>query len=181
MKEAEFRRFVHRMDPDFGSKLNNAKLVEGFYRASHLKSFKRKSTHNGVFFLGDSVCFKDQCSASGIMHAFSDAEIASEFIAQLLDQRVEPEVARLHFTLKREFDRKDYFELACDMAKMNPPCEEDVETHKAAALDPGAASGFVTAIADSNRLNEISDFALGESIMQPLRETYYEPVHCAFA
>lgn len=181
LKDQDFMKEIYQMDPEMGAALSNAKRVEPFYRCSDLPSFRRKSTHCGVYFMGDSVCFKDQCSASGITHALADAELAFASLDRMLGENLSPEDARLSYSYKREADRKDYFALACEMAKMTPASCEEVLSHQECALDPGATSAFLTLCSDSNRLSPEAQAMLNTHTEKSLRSQYYEPVPCTLA
>ena len=180
LKEPEFRSRIQQMDPEFGAELSGARKVEGFYRASHLASFKRKSIHAGVFFLGDAACFKDQCTASGITHALCDAEIAHEEIDQYLQKKKPRERSEWEFSERRELDRGSYFKLACAMAAMVPATRDEVATHRMAAKDPGAASGFITLCADSNALAATAKIFHSDDAKSTHKEIYHDPIQCTF-
>jgi 2-polyprenyl-6-methoxyphenol hydroxylase-like FAD-dependent oxidoreductase len=164
LNDDQFRRKIFEIDPEFGDLLSNGKREGAFYRASDIASFKRSGVKANVYFLGDAYCFKDQCTASGITHALSDAEFARESIDQFLKGTLDRICAEAMFETRRAADRDPFFLQACEMASMKVISEQERQQMIEVSRDQRNTDIFLAQISDSAPIE--SNLAERKGVMQ---------------
>lgn len=152
-----FSSLVAAVDPAFADRLRTqGEREERFYRAANLASHKRASAFGNVLFAGDAACFKDQCTASGILHALRDAELAVDAIADFQAGRATLSEAQRTYAAKREADTEAYFDFACASAAMEPATADEKALVAACQRNPDLAANFLSACGDSLPLAQLA-------------------------
>ena len=158
-------RLFELLAPELAERLRSGHRVERMYGVLDQASFMRRTSGPGWLLVGDAASFKDQCTASGITHAFRDAELAAEEISRGLQQR--PLDRALHdYSRRRYLDSVDYHRFVSAQAEMNPARPEELELARAVADDPVQTGRYLAMFGDTL---PVRAFMARRSIAQVLR------------
>jgi glycine C-acetyltransferase/8-amino-7-oxononanoate synthase len=144
--EANFLSAAQYVSPELGEMVRAAKRNEQFYGTADQTAFWRKSTGPNYVLVGDASCFKDQCTASGMTHAFRDAELAADALDHALkgDANALDTYARLKY-----LDSIDYFNFVSAQAESNPTRLDEIEMFEGIKSDPVQLGRFLAMFGDS--------------------------------
>ncbi len=134
---------VKNLDPEFRDCISQKK-VEPFYRAVNLDAQRRPSYDKNVLFVGDAASFKDQCSASGIMHALRDAFLASDALGG------QSSISFGIYDRLRRLDHDKYFDFVCTQARMDAPTEESMDAFRKMNQSESQKNNFFALLGDAN-------------------------------
>lgn len=81
-----FQRTLELINPEISRKVLEGVRKEGFYSTDDMTGFIRPAAGADFALIGDAACFKDQVTASGMTHAFRDAELLGELLSKALHQ-----------------------------------------------------------------------------------------------
>ena len=171
-----FIRTLSHINPEIGEIVATQGVQEErFYGTNDMAGFIRTSSGPGWALIGDAACFKDQCTASGMTHAFRDAELVSDHVfAGLVTGDLESELRE--YSRKRFVDSWRYYEFVCQQAEMNPARVDELQLLKAVTKNQKYVERFIGMYADTypvkhffskrhtkeilgETLNEVSDFS----------------------
>lgn len=148
-KEENFFKAIEYIDADFAKELKELcsdKKLE-FHSAVNMSSFIRQASTQ-VPLIGDAACFKDQCTASGMMHALRDSTLLADSLEKMYQGHITLAEALDTFEGTRYRETLKYFDFTCTQAEMNPPKLEDIELHQKMSFNDEARSAFVSLYCD---------------------------------
>ena len=73
--EESYFRAMHEVSPEMAELVRGGKREDKFYGTAEQTAFSHWAAGPGWALAGDAACFKDQCTASGMTHAFRDADL----------------------------------------------------------------------------------------------------------
>jgi len=130
-----------------------------------MTSFIRNSAGKGYALVGDATSFKDQCTASGMTHAFRDAELVAQYIKKGIDTN-NVDVELQAYARKRHLDTWRYQEFVSKTAEMNPASAFEVQMFEALSKNQRQANRFLAMYGDTL---PVRDFFTEKNIKDVLR------------
>ncbi len=170
-RDGNFLKGIRYINEELAEKIAGAKREEPFYITNDQTAFLRKSSGPGYALIGDAACFKDQCTASGMTHAFRDAELISACADRALRGEATMDAAVAEYSEKRFLDSWKYYEFVAAQAEMSPARPEELEIYRALQDLPEQRNKLVGVFGDtvtpkaffsSRNLREIKNTRLGD-------------------
>lgn len=181
---ANFQRALDFVHPQLGAELRESGTrAERFYGAVDQAAYLRKLSGPGWVLVGDAACFKDQCTATGMTHAFRDAELASAAMHQHLSGQASfTDAMRVYEQRRRSQQSAAYYDYVCTLAEMKPLRHDELLLHMALRSNRQEASRYLAVHAD---IAPVADFFQASNLLQLLegaRETTSDhPIFKSFA
>jgi len=147
--DAHYRKIVQMLAPDVAAAMSESGREGRLLGTADQAAFTRKASGDGFVLVGDAACFKDQCTASGMTHAFRDAELAAHALHQALAGETPDAIAVAGYARKHYLDNADYFQFVCMQAEMNPARPEELEIVRALADDSRELGRYLSMFGDA--------------------------------
>ncbi len=125
-----------------------------FYGAADQPGFLNRAWGPGWALVGDAGYQKDQCTASGITHAFRDVEFLSQALVEGLGGKRPLDEALADYQAKRDADSEVYFDYVCTQAEFNIISQDELALVGALRGNQWAMNGFEGVIGDANPVEE---------------------------
>lgn len=124
-----FQRAIDFVSPEIGEIVRDqGRREERFFGTLDQAAFLRPLYGRGWVLVGDAECFKDQCTATGMTHAFRDAELAAAALDRWLSGREPAEVALAHYeSRRRSQSAAAYYDHVCTLAEMRPLRHDELQ------------------------------------------------------
>ncbi|HYO93694.1 MAG TPA: NAD(P)/FAD-dependent oxidoreductase [Polyangiaceae bacterium] len=166
MKE-NHQRALEYVSPELGAMVKEqGTREERFYGTPDQAAYMRPLFGPGWVLAGDAGSFKDQCTATGMTHAFRDAELISAAIdaglsgKQGLDASFEGYERR-----RRSQSSAAYYDYVCTLAEMKPLRHDELLLFVALRSNQLEADRFIATHAD---VAPVSDFFTSSNLFQLL-------------
>lgn len=183
-KDENFLKAIDYIDPYFANELKD--LTQGrklvFRTAVNMPGFIRKNSKT-IPLIGDAACFKDQATASGMMHALRDSTLLADYLDKYYKGFVTQAEALEAFESTRYRDTIKYFDFSCLQAEMNPPKAEDLELYARMNQDKELRSQFINLYTDIIELKDFQksaskliDYSQARTFVDNDIETKYENI-----
>jgi len=159
-----FQRAADFVNPEKGELLRTqGRREERFYGTLDQAGFLRPLHGPGWVLVGDAECFKDQCTAIGMTHAFRDAELASTALDGWLSGRQPLQEAMLYYENRRRSpSAAAYYDYVCTTAEMRHLSQEELQLFALLRDNPEAIQRFFATHVDISPVSE-----------------FFEPAHLA--
>jgi glycine C-acetyltransferase/8-amino-7-oxononanoate synthase len=155
-RDNNYRKTISLVSPSLRDIVESGTQCEKLYVSSDQSAFMRKTSGPGWALVGDAACFKDQLTASGITHAFRDAELLAQTVGTALadGDPVRINAAAATYSDRRHTDSWDYFDFVGAQAEMHPTTAHELQFAQAAASDRQLANDFISAFSDAAPVRE---------------------------
>jgi flavin-dependent dehydrogenase len=152
-----FHRALDFVDPRFGAHARDeGRRVERFYGTLDQSAFLRPLSGPGWVLVGDAESFKDQCTATGMTHAFRDAELVATALSGWLGGDGPLDVALKEYEgRRRSQSAAAYYDYVCTLAEMRPPRHDELQLFVALRDNQDETDRFLATHGD---VAPVSDF-----------------------
>jgi 2-polyprenyl-6-methoxyphenol hydroxylase-like FAD-dependent oxidoreductase len=167
-----FQRALDFVNPRLGERIRTVgRRVERFYGTLDQAAFLRPLSGPGWVLVGDAESFKDQCTATGMTHAFRDAQL----VADALGGDASIEVALKEYERRRRSQSAAaYYDYVSVFAEMRPLCHAELQLFVALRGNQRETDRFIAVHADVAPVSEFFDasnlFLLGEAGRESSRQ-----------
>lgn len=165
-KQANFIKAIKYVNADIGQIVEQAKIEAPIVGTNKMASFIRNAAGKGFALVGDAASFKDQCTASGMTHAFRDAELVADAIEEGLSIDGNMDEALNSYARKRHLDTWRYQEFVSKTAEMNPASANELQVFEALAQNKSQADRFIAMYGDTL---PVRDFYTEKNIKEVLK------------
>jgi hypothetical protein len=151
-----FQRALDFVSPELGETVRTqGTREERMYGTLDQAAFLRPLHGPGWVLVGDAECFKDQCTAMGMTHAFRDAELASAALHRWLSGDASIEEAMKTFeTRRRSQNDAAYYDYVCTLAEMRPYRHDELQLFVALRGNQQEIDRFIATHADVAPVSE---------------------------
>jgi 2-polyprenyl-6-methoxyphenol hydroxylase-like FAD-dependent oxidoreductase len=146
--ERNFIRAIGHVNPDLAEMVRESRLDTRYYMTNDQSAYVRDVVGEGWALVGDAASFKDQCTASGMTHAFRDAELLAAAVHRALTDEVTLQQALTEYRDKRHVDSWNYYEFACEQAQIRPAQPAELELLSSIAEDPTLSNRLIGIFGD---------------------------------
>ncbi|AUP79297.1 aminotransferase class I/II-fold pyridoxal phosphate-dependent enzyme [Flavivirga eckloniae] len=147
-KNENFIKAIKYVNPEIGEIVEKAKKEKEIIGTDKMASFIRNAAGKGYALVGDAASFKDQCTASGMTHAFRDAELIAQHIKMGFETNDIDNQLQL-YARKRHLDTWRYQEFVSKTAEMNPASASEVQLFEALSKNKEQANRFLAMYGDT--------------------------------
>lgn len=151
--EENYFTAMREVSPEMADLVQSGRREEKFYGTADQVAFSRQAAGPGWALAGDSACFKDQCTASGMTHAFRDADLLADALDAGLSGRKPLDESLLDYRQRRYEDTYRYYDFVCSQAEMNPLRVDELHLFDALSRDQEQTERFLAAFGDSLPIN----------------------------
>lgn len=166
-KDENFIKAIKYVNPEIGEIIANSKKEKAIVGTNKMASFIRNAAGNGYAFVGDAASFKDQCTASGMTHAFRDAELLAHHIKIGFENNDINNQLEL-YARKRHLDTWRYQEFVSKTAEMNPASASEVELFEALSKNQEQANRFLAMYGDTLPVRDFFTEKNIKSVLKPI-------------
>ncbi|HET8662011.1 MAG TPA: NAD(P)/FAD-dependent oxidoreductase [Micromonosporaceae bacterium] len=154
--DGSFHRALGLVSPELGTIVREQGVrQERFYGTLDQAGFLRPLSGPGWVLVGDAECFKDQCTAIGMTHAFRDAELASAALHDWLSGGQTLDTALAHYAARRRSQNAAaYYDYVCTLAEMKPYRHDELQLFVALRGNQQETDQFIAAYADVSPVSE---------------------------
>lgn len=152
------QRVLDFVSPELGELLRTqGRREERFYGTLDQAGYLRPLYGAGWVLVGDAESFKDQCTATGMTHAFRDAELATAAIDAGLSGRLPMTAAlqRLYHDRRRSQSAAAYYDYVCTLAEMRPPRHDEIQLYMVLRSNQEETDRFIATFGD---IAPVADF-----------------------
>lgn len=171
-----FQRGLDFVSPEIGEIVRDqGQREERFYGTLDQAAFLRPLFGAGWVLVGDAECFKDQCTAIGMTHAFRDAELVATALDNGLSGREPIEQALRHYeSRRRSQSAAAYYDHVCTLAGMRPLRHDELQLFALLRGNQQQIDRFIATHGDIAPVSEFFDpsnlFLLNDSARESSRE-----------
>ncbi|MEV7228013.1 NAD(P)/FAD-dependent oxidoreductase [Polymorphospora sp. NPDC051019] len=124
-----FQRALDFVAPEVGEVVRTeGTREERIYGTLDQAGFLRPLHGPGWVLVGDAECFKDQCTAIGMTHAFRDAELVTAALGRWLRGEVPVDEAMTGYeSRRRSQNAAAYYDYVCTLAEMRPYRHDELQ------------------------------------------------------
>ncbi len=158
-----FQKALDFISPELGELVRGGQREERFYGTLDQAAFLRPLFGPGWVLAGDAACFRDQCTATGMSHAFRDAELVSTALEEGLSGRkpLEEALKSSYESRRRGQVASAYYDFVCTLAEMRPPRHDDLSLYVALRSNPQETNRFIATMCD---VAPVADFFQASNI-----------------
>lgn len=151
-----FQRALDFVSPEIGELVRTrGHREERLYGTLDQAAFLRPLYGRGWVLVGDAECFKDQCTATGMTHAFRDAELASTALDGWLSGRQGlDEALKLYESRRRSQSAAAYYDYVCTLAEMKPLRHDELQLFAVLRGNQEETNRFIATHADIAPVSE---------------------------
>ncbi len=166
-KNKNFIKAIKYVNPEIGEIVEKATKEKEIVGTDKMASFIRNAAGKGNALVGDAASFKDQCTASGMTHAFRDAELIAQHIkigfeTDDLDNQLQL------YSRKRHLDTWRYQEFVSKTAEMNPASASEVQMFDALSKNKEQANRFLAMYGDTLPLRDFFTEKNIKNVLKPI-------------
>jgi 2-polyprenyl-6-methoxyphenol hydroxylase-like FAD-dependent oxidoreductase len=162
------QRALDYVCPEIGGMVRGATREERFYGTADQDAYLRPLSGPGWVLAGDAECFKDQCTATGMTHAFRDAELVSSAIDQSVGgQGSFEDNFKTYESRRRSQSSAAYYDYVCTYAEMKPLRHDELLLFVALRSNQGETDRLVATHAD---IAPVADFFTSSNLFQLLEQ-----------
>ncbi|MEV0396596.1 NAD(P)/FAD-dependent oxidoreductase [Polymorphospora rubra] len=151
-----FQRALDFVAPEVGEVVRTeGTREERIYGTLDQAGFLRPLHGPGWVLVGDAECFKDQCTAMGMTHAFRDAELVTAALDRWLrgDASVAEAMASYE-SRRRSQNAAAYYDYVCTLAEMRPYRHDELQLFVALRGNQQETDRFIATHADVAPVSE---------------------------
>jgi len=154
--EGNFQRALDFVSPELGEQVRTqGKREERLYGTLDQAAYLRPLFGRGWVLVGDAECFKDQCTATGMTHAFRDAELASSALDAWLSGTLPREEALKQYeSRRRSQSAAAYYDYVCTLAEMRPLRHDELQLFVVLRGNQEETNRFIATHADIAPVSE---------------------------
>ncbi|WP_224250064.1 NAD(P)/FAD-dependent oxidoreductase [Hyalangium gracile] len=154
--EGNFHRTLDFVSPELGEIVRTqGKREERIYGTVDQAAYLRPLYGAGWVLAGDAGSFKDQCTATGMTHAFRDAELVSTALDAGLSGRQPLEVALKNYeSRRRSQSAAAYYDYVCTLAEMRPLRHDELQLFVVLRGNQEETNRFIATYADIAPMSE---------------------------
>lgn len=159
------QRALDFVSPELGEVVRTrGTRMERIYGTLDQAAFLRPLHGPGWVLVGDAECFKDQCTAIGMTHAFRDAELTSAALHRWLtgDASIDEAMATYE-ARRRSQNAAAYYDYVCTLAEMRPYRHDELQLFVALRGNQQEIDRFIATHAD---IAPVSDFFQASNLFQ---------------
>ncbi|MBN1204775.1 MAG: NAD(P)/FAD-dependent oxidoreductase [Myxococcaceae bacterium] len=151
-----FQRALDFVSPEIGERVRTqGKREERFYGTVDQAAFLRPLFGPGWVLVGDAGSSKDQCTATGMTHAFRDAELVSAALDAGLSGRQPLDVALKQYeSRRRSQSAAAYYDYVCTQAEMRPLRHDELQLFVVLRSNQEETNRFIATHGDIAPLSE---------------------------
>jgi len=151
-----FQRALDFVSPEFGERVRTqGQREERLYGTLDQAAFLRPLYGPGWVLVGDAGSFKDQCTATGMTHAFRDAELAASALDGWLSGRLPLDEALKHYEARRRSQSAAaYYDYVCTLAEMKPLRHDELQLFVSLRGNQEETNRFIATHADIAPVSE---------------------------
>ncbi|ATB31014.1 NAD(P)/FAD-dependent oxidoreductase [Melittangium boletus] len=151
-----FQRALDFVSPEFGERVRTqGQREERLYGTLDQAAFLRPLHGPGWVLVGDAGSFKDQCTATGMTHAFRDAELAASALDGWLSGRQPLDEALKHYEARRRSQSAAaYYDYVCTLAEMKPLRHDELQLFVSLRGNQEESNRFIATHADIAPVSE---------------------------
>ncbi len=151
-----FQRALDFVSPKIGEIVRaQGKQEERIYGTLDQAAFLRPLYGRGWVLVGDAESFKDQCTATGMTHAFRDAELVSAALGGWLSGRQSLEEALKQYeNRRRSQSAAAYYDYVCTLAEMRPLRHDELQLFVVLRGNQEETNRFIATHADIAPVSE---------------------------
>jgi 2-polyprenyl-6-methoxyphenol hydroxylase-like FAD-dependent oxidoreductase len=162
------QRALDYVCPELGAMVRDSTREERFYGTADQDAYLRPLSGPGWVLVGDAECFKDQCTATGMTHAFRDAELVAAAIDQSLSGRASFEDSfKTYESRRRSQSSAAYYDYVCTLAEMKPLRHDELLLFVALRSNQGETDRLIATHAD---VAPVADFFTSSNLFQLLEQ-----------
>ncbi|MBO4210379.1 NAD(P)/FAD-dependent oxidoreductase [Micromonospora echinofusca] len=160
-----FQRALDFVSPELGEVVRTrGTRMERIYGTLDQAAFLRPLHGPGWVLVGDAECFKDQCTAIGMTHAFRDAELTSAALHRwLTGEATIDEAMTTYETRRRSQNAAAYYDYVCTLAEMRPYRHDELQLFVALRGNQQEIDRFIATHAD---IAPVSEFFQASNLFQ---------------
>jgi 2-polyprenyl-6-methoxyphenol hydroxylase-like FAD-dependent oxidoreductase len=154
--EGNFHRALDFVSPEIGELVRTrGKREERLYGTLDQAAYLRPLHGDGWVLVGDAESFKDQCTATGMTHAFRDAELVSTALDGWLSGRQPREEALKQYeSRRRSQSAAAYYDYVCTLAEMRPLRHDELQLFVVLRGNQEETNRFIATHADIAPVSE---------------------------
>lgn len=165
---ANHQRSLNYVCPEIGALVAQGVCEERFYGTADQDAYLRPLWGEGWVLAGDAGCFKDQCTATGMTHAFRDAELVANSLDDLLAGRASFEACMGKYEgRRRSQSTAAYYDYVCTYAEMKPLRHDELLLQVALRSNQAEADRYIATHAD---VAPVSEFFTSSNLFQLLEQ-----------
>jgi 2-polyprenyl-6-methoxyphenol hydroxylase-like FAD-dependent oxidoreductase len=151
-----FQRALDFVSPEIGGLVRTqGQREERLYGTLDQAAFLRPLYGRGWVLVGDAESFKDQCTATGMTHAFRDAELVSAALDGWLSGRQGLEEALKQYeSRRRSQSAAAYYDYVCTLAEMKPLRHDELQLFAVLRGNQEETNRFIATHADIAPVSE---------------------------
>lgn len=151
-----FQRALDFVSPELGECVRSTGTrEERIYGTLDQAGFLRPLYGPGWVLVGDAECFKDQCTATGMTHAFRDAELASAALDGWLSGTQSLDGALKNYESRRRSQAAAaYYDYVCTLAEMRTLRHDELQLFVALRGNQEETDRFIATHADIASVSE---------------------------
>lgn len=162
------QRTLDYVCPEIGAQVRSSTRQERFYGTADQDAYLRPLYGKGWVLAGDAECFKDQCTATGMTHAFRDAELVASAIDQAASgQGSFEDNFKIYESRRRSQSSAAYFDYVCTYAEMKPLRHDELLLFMALRSNQAETDRFIATHAD---IAPVADFFTSSTLFQLLEQ-----------
>jgi 2-polyprenyl-6-methoxyphenol hydroxylase-like FAD-dependent oxidoreductase len=163
------QRALDYVCPEIGAMVREQGVrEERFYGTADQDAYLRPLFGPGWVLAGDAECFKDQCTATGMTHAFRDAELVASSIHQALaGQGTLESNLKTYESRRRSQSTAAYYDYVGTYAEMKPLRHDELLLLVALRSNQGEADRLIATHAD---IAPVADFFTSSNLFQLLEQ-----------
>ncbi|MEH1016607.1 NAD(P)/FAD-dependent oxidoreductase [Micromonospora sp. CPCC 206060] len=160
-----FSRALDFVSPELGEVVRTrGTRMERIYGTLDQAAFLRPLHGPGWVLVGDAECFKDQCTAIGMTHAFRDAELTSAALHRwFTGEATIDEAMTTYETRRRSQNAAAYYDYVCTLAEMRPYRHDELQLFVALRGNQQEIDRFIATHAD---IAPVSEFFQASNLFQ---------------
>ncbi len=166
-KNENFLKVIKYVNPEIGEIVEKAIKEKAIVSTNKMESFIRNASGKGYALVGDAASFKDQCTASGMTHAFRDAELLASHIEEGFANKNMDESLK-SYARKRHLDTWRYQEFVSKTAEMNPASASEVQMFEALAKNQKQANQFIAMYGDAFPVQDFFTEKNMKDVLKPI-------------
>jgi 2-polyprenyl-6-methoxyphenol hydroxylase-like FAD-dependent oxidoreductase len=166
--KSNHQRTLDYVCPEIGALVAAGGREERFYGTADQDAYLRPLWGKGWVLAGDAECFKDQCTATGMTHAFRDAELVAAALDETLSGRAPFEASMGNYENRRRSQSSAaYYDYVCTYAEMKPLRHDELLLQVALRSNQAEADRYIATHAD---IAPVADFFTSSNLFQLLEQ-----------
>ncbi len=167
-KNDNFIKAIKYVNPEIGAIVEQSTSNSNIIGTNKMASFIRNASGEGYALVGDAASFKDQCTASGMTHAFRDAELIADAIAEGISSNGNLDASLKKYARRRHLDTWRYQEFVSKTAEMNPASAYELQIFEALSKNSEQADRFIAMYGDTLPVRDFYTEKNIKAVLKPI-------------